>query len=151
MRRVPHRRVVRDDIGSSIPRMGQSCAYLKCEAPPESSSENSRQWTRRTRIVGRFSGGALTTSQSVDGSSRKKKQSRMPVRKFARYWHVSLLGLSQYQRPCACPWGWKKKWRQGTIRNVDLRYASSTEKSNNITMVLTPLCWGLGIQVHWLD
>ena len=44
-------------------------------------------------VVGRFSGGPLTTSQSVDGSSRKKRQSRMPVRIFAR--HVSLLSLSQ--------------------------------------------------------
>lgn len=39
MRRVPHRRVVRDEIGSSIPRMGQKIAqYLKCEAHRESSS-----------------------------------------------------------------------------------------------------------------
>ena len=41
MRQVPHRRKVRDEVGSSIPRMGQ-----------------------KLRVVGHFSGGPLTTSQT---------------------------------------------------------------------------------------
>ena len=72
MRRVPHKRLIRDEVGNSIPRMGQKCAYLKCEASPESSSENCRQGTRRTRVVGHFLGGPLNTSQSIDGLLEKK-------------------------------------------------------------------------------
>ena len=50
------------------------------------------------------------------------------------------------------PGGWKKNDAKAkSIPKVDLRYASSKEKSNNITKVLIPLCWGLGIQDHWLD
>ena len=71
MRRVPHRRVVRDEVGNSIARIGQKCAYLKCEASPESPSENCRQGTRRTRVVGHFLGGPHT-SRSIDGLLEKK-------------------------------------------------------------------------------
>ena len=117
--------------------MGQSYAYLKYEAPPESSSENGRQGTRRTRVVGRFSGGPLTTSQSVDGSSRKKKGNLECRLENSRGTFHCLVSRSTNGRAPASGGG---KKCQGTIPNVDLRYASSTEKSNNITKMLTPLC-----------
>ena len=121
----------------------KDCAYLKCEAPPESSSEKEPTRNEENTRSRPFFRRPSHHESKYWWSSGKKGNLECRLENSRGTFHC--FGLSQYQRPYALEGGLGRKPTSRHNLSPKLIFASSMLPRIEKSKVLTPLCWGLGI------